>query len=197
MVENQWQNFSKTKSSVINLRVVRNFRTMTIRLLFISVTMTLFSCKQKEISDVEVIKFDKKLVDSLQNASDTTYSTFLGRHDFYTADFYVTKKDSTITKILKDSLGNVVALNKSKNGIVFFTAEYYSNGQLLGKTQFKPGTIDGPATYYYSDGRIKSIGQWHNYAQSGTWKNYKENGELKTVVYYDSNGNIIKTDSIR
>jgi len=170
---------------------------MTIRLLFTAIILTLFSCKQKDISDVEVIKFDKKLIDSLQNASNTTYSVFIGQHDFYTEDFYVTKKDNIITKILKDSLGNVVGLNKSKSGVMFFSAEYYPNGQLKGKTQFKPGTIDGPAIYYYSDGRIKSTGQWHNYAQSGTWKNYKKNGELEEVAYYDSSSNIIKTDTIR
>ena len=159
--------------------------------------LILFSCKQKEISGIEVAKFDEKIIDSLQNASDTSYSTFIGQHDFYTADFYVTKNDSTTTKIAKDSLGNVVGVIKSKNGVVFFAAEYYPNGQLIGKTQFKPGTIDGPATYYYSNGRIKTTGQWHNYAYTGTWKNYEENGELKEVVIYDSNGNIIKADTIR
>jgi hypothetical protein len=170
---------------------------MTTRFLFVYTILILFSCKENETSEIQVIKFDKKLIDSLKSASDTTYSTVIGRHDFYTADFYVTKRDSIITKILKDTLGNVVGLNKSKNGVVFFAAEYYPNGQLIGKTQFKPGAIDGPATYYYSDGRIKTTGQWHNYAQIGKWKNYKENGELKEVVYYDSSGNIIKTDTTK
>jgi hypothetical protein len=136
-------------------------------------------------------------IDTLKATSDTTYSSFIGRNDFYTADFYVTKKDSVITKILKDSLGNVVGINKSKNGIVQFAAEYYPNGQIIGKTQFKPGTLDGPATYFYPDGRISSKGQWHHYAQVGIWKEYKENGKLVATIYYDSSGKIIKTDSIK
>jgi antitoxin component YwqK of YwqJK toxin-antitoxin module len=168
---------------------------MTNRLSFVLIFM-LVSCKQKETSQIEVIKFNRKLIDSLQRTSDTAYSTFIGRHDFYTADFYVTNTDSLITKILKDSLGNVVGLNKSKNGVVLFAAEYYPNGQIIGKTQFKPGTTDGPATYYYPDGRIKSIGQWHNYAQVGTWRYYKENGKLQELVYYDSSGKIVKSDTI-
>jgi antitoxin component YwqK of YwqJK toxin-antitoxin module len=170
---------------------------MTTRNFLIYFIVTLFSCKQQETSSIEIIKFDNKLIDTLKKTSDTTYSTFIGRHDFYTADFYVINKDSFITKIFKDSLGNVVGLNKSKNGVTIFAAEYYSNGQLIGKTQFKPGTIDGPATYYYSDGRIKSKGQWHDYAQVGIWKHYKENGELRATIYYDSSGSVIKTDSIK
>jgi antitoxin component YwqK of YwqJK toxin-antitoxin module len=170
---------------------------MTIRNVLLCFIIILFSCKQREISAIEIMKFDDRLIDTLKKTSDTTYSNFIGRHDFYTADFYVIKKDSVITKILKDSVGNVVGLNRSKNGIVFFAAEYYPNGQIIGKTQFKLGTVDGPATYYYSDGRIKSKGQWHDYAQVGIWKDYKENGELQATIYYDTNGKIIKTDSLK
>jgi len=170
---------------------------MILRLSFLYVTAAFFSCRQKDTSQIEVIKFDKKIIDTLLNTSDTNYSTFIGRQDFYTVDCYVTLKDSLVTKILKDSLGNVVGLNKSKNGIVFLAAEYYPNGQLIGKTQFKPGSVDGPATYYYPDGRIKSFGQWHNYAQVGTWKNYTPTGELQEIVYYDSSGKVIKTDKIK
>jgi antitoxin component YwqK of YwqJK toxin-antitoxin module len=171
-------------------------QTMRIQLLSVFVPLLFFSCNQKETSGIEVIKFDIKIIDTLTKTSDTTYSTFIGRHDFYTEDVYAIKKDSLVTKILKDSLGNVVGINKSKNGVVIFAAEYYPNGQLKGKTQFKPGVIDGPVTYYYPDGRVKSIGQWHNYRQVGIWKNYQETGELKEIVYYDSSGDIIKTDSL-
>ena len=170
---------------------------MAIRKILLCFVITLFSCKQRETSAIEITKFDKKLIDTLKTTSDTIYSSFIGRHDFYTADFYAIKKDSIVTQILKDSLGNVVGLNKSKNGIVLFAAEYYPNGQIIGETQFKPGTHDGPATYFYPDGRISSKGQWHNYAQVGVWKEYKENGNLVATIYYDSSGKIIKTDSIK
>lgn len=170
---------------------------MIIRLFCFSTILLFSSCKQREISQIEIIKFDKNLIDSLIKSSDTMYSSFIGRHDFYSEDFYIKKEDSLITQIIKDSLGNVVALGKTKNGVTFFAAEYYTNGQMIGKTKFRPGTVDGPATYYYPDGRIKSKGQWSNYAQVGTWKIYKENGELKATDYYDSNGNLLKTDSIK
>ena len=128
------------------------------RLFLFSSIVLIFSCRQKETSGIEVIRFDKKLIDTLQLSSDTTYTEFMGRHDFYSAHFYVTYRDSMVTKVLKDSLSNIVGLNRSRNGVVFFAAEYYPNGQLIGRTEFKKGMIDGPATYYYPDGRIKKPG---------------------------------------
>lgn len=170
---------------------------MTTRIVLFCFIITLFSCKQEETSAIEIIKFDNRLIDTLTITSDTTYSTFIGRQDFYSADFYVTNKDSLITKILKDSLGNIVGVTKSKNGVTMFAAEYYPNGQLIGKTEYMPGAAGGAATYYYPDGRIKSTGQWQNHVQVGTWKNYEENGRLNEIVYYDSSGDVIKTDSLK
>src|SRR5690348_16245787 len=152
---------------------------MNIRLLTAFISLLCLSCNLKETSNIEVIKFDNKIIDTLTKSSDTAYSTFIGRHDFYTEDVYLNKKDSLVTKIFKDSLGNVVGINKSKNGIIIFAAEYYPNGQLIGKTQFKSGIVDGPATYYYPNGRINNIGRWHNYRQVGVWKTYEETGKLK------------------
>ena len=169
---------------------------MNNRLLLLFPVLLTFSCTQKETSGIEVIKFDKTLIDSLQHSSDTSYTEFIGRYDFYSAHFYLTYKDSLVTKVLKDSLDNVVGVNKSKNGVVFFATEYYPNGQLIGRTEFKPGIIDGPATYYYPDGRIKSFGIWRNYSQVGIWKNYSENGELKEIIEYNDNGDIISTETI-
>ena len=87
---------------------------MNNRLLLLFPVLLTFSCTQKETSGIEVIKFDKTLIDSLQHSSDTSYSEFIGPYDFYSANFYVSYKDSLVTKVLKDSLDNVVGLNKSK-----------------------------------------------------------------------------------
>ena len=152
------------------------------------------SCKQSKLSDIEVIKFNPKIIDSLKQASDTSYTEIIGASDFYTADYYITRKDSITTKILKDSLGNVAAINKSKNSQTFFAAEYYINGQLVGQTKFISGKVDGPATYYYANGRIKSIGQWHDFKQSGTWKDYNVQGKLEKITHYNDDGKIVKTE---
>ena len=83
---------------------------MTVRHTLLYIPLLFLSCNYKEISPIEVIKFDKRLIDTLVSVSDTSYSTFIGRNDYYTIDFYLTKRDSLITKILKDSLGNVVGV---------------------------------------------------------------------------------------
>ena len=167
---------------------------MTIRhFLALSLILAL-SCNQSKLSDSEVIKFNPKIIDSLKQVSDTSYTEIIGRSDFYTADFYITKRDALTTKILKDSLGHIVAVNKSKNGQTLFDAEYYTNGQLIGQTKFFLGKVDGPATYYYANGRIRSIGQWHDFKQSGTWKYYDEQGRLEKITQYNVDGKIIKAE---
>jgi antitoxin component YwqK of YwqJK toxin-antitoxin module len=162
---------------------------------FLAISLILASsCKQSKLSSIEVIKFNPKIIDSLKQASDTSYTEIIGRSDFYTADYYISKRDSITTKILKDSLGHVVAVNKSKNRQTLFAAEYYTNGQLIGQTKFISGKIDGPALYYYANGRTRSIGQWHDFKQSGTWKDYDEQGRLEKITHYNDDGKIIKTE---
>ena len=154
------------------------------------------SCKQKKLSNIEVIKLDTTFIDSLRRASDKYYTHVIGGNEFYFEDFYHNFKDSTKTKIFKDSLNNIVWVKKYKNWVIFFSAEYYPNGQLKGKTKFPPGKVDGPATYYYPDGRVRSEGQWHNHRQVGTWMNYNDKGELEKIEYYDNYGKNIRADSI-
>ena len=159
--------------------------------------ITLFSCHRSTSSDIEVIRFDTRIIDTLKQRSDTTYTEVKGRKDYYTIDHYINRKNNTTAQILKDSLGHVVGFNESKNGEMLFSGEYYKNGQLMGKTQFVAGKVDGQATYYYPDGRIRSVGQWRDYRQTGIWKNYNEQGTLEKIIYYDENGNVAKTELIQ
>jgi len=57
--------------------------------------------------------------------------------------------------------------------------------------------VNAKKTYFYSDGRIKSTGQWHDYKQWGVWKNYDEQGKLEKITNYDDSGNINSTELIR
>lgn len=152
-------------------------RTIIILLLFF-----LSSCGQTERSDIEVIKFDPKTIDDLKRTSDTIYTEYIGRTDFYTADHFVNRKDSVTAKLFKDATGNVVALNRSKNETVFFAMEYYPNGQARGKLPEKTdGAYNGQVRYFYEDGRVKSEGQFKNGSRSGEWKNYDSDGYLISI----------------
>ena len=45
----------------------------------------------------------------------------------------------------------------------------------------KPGIIDGPAKYYYPDGRIRTIGRYKNGQEIGLWYRYDTTGKLLTI----------------
>jgi antitoxin component YwqK of YwqJK toxin-antitoxin module len=161
--------------------------------------LILVSCGQTKKSDIEVIKFDTEIINDLNKSSDTVYSEHIGRTDFFTVDYYVNSEDSVTTKLFKDSIGNVVAYNKTKNNKVFFVIEYFPNGQVRGKL---PEKIDeeynGPARYYYEDGRVKSEGQFKKGLWSGEWKNYDKNGNLISIDDYgDGNINPVRTTEVK
>ncbi len=100
------------------------------------------------------------------------------RHDFYYAEHYESEAERKLTQILKDSAGNVVGINQTKNGIRVLVAEYYSNGQIKGKLTIDAlGKYTGPAVYYYEDGRIRCSGDLKNGASVGEWKYYDKNGK--------------------
>lgn len=168
--------------------------TKTMKLLLFILPLGIASCKHRELSDIEVIKFNYAIIDSLKKVSDTSYISLLGRADFYTAEYYITRGDSSENKILKDSAGNVVGIVQMKNDVTLFAAEYYPNGQVMGNLSFLSGKIEGPAKYYYRDGRIRSLGVWKDNSRIGTWREYFETGVLKEIIHYDNSGAIINTE---
>jgi antitoxin component YwqK of YwqJK toxin-antitoxin module len=159
----------------------------------------LSSCGQTKLSDIEVIKFDTKIIDDLHRTSDTTYTEHIGRSDFYTADHFVNRMDNATTKVFKDSLENVVALNKTKSDKVYFAIEYFPNGQVKGKLPEKiNGEYNGQARYYYEDGRVRSEGQFNKGLWSGEWKNYDKDGHLVSIEDFgDGSVNPVKTTKIK
>ena len=87
--------------------------------------------------------------------------------------------------MFKDSIGNVVAHNKTKNDKVFFAIEYFPNGQARGKLPEKiNGEYNGQVRYYYEYGRVKSEGQFKKGLWSGEWKNYDKDGHLISIDDY-------------
>lgn len=157
-------------------------------LLIIVLVILMFGCSTKhKNSEIEVIKYSINLVTEIQSNFDSTFTKSLKRADFWTIDYFLT--DTTENRIMKDSLGNIVAILQIKNGINIFVEEYFSNGQLRVKHNFPPGKIEGPVKSYYQNGQIKSTGQWVANKQVGEWKEYKQNGQLKSIKFYN-NGKI-------
>jgi antitoxin component YwqK of YwqJK toxin-antitoxin module len=161
------------------------------KLLLMMMFVGMISCDSRELSAIEVIRFDPAVIDSIKRIADPSYSELIGRSDFFTVEYYITREDSSQTKILKDSIGHVVGMSQIKNRAWIFGAEYYSNGQIKGTVSYTSAVADRPAKYYYPDGRIRSMGNWKNDSQVGIWKEYSENGALKEIINYDDSGTVI------
>src|SRR5579863_4711248 len=167
-------------------------RNVLVYLIAVSFNCVFMGCRGRERSEIEVIKYNPKLVQEIMSHFDSTYTEYPKRHDFWSIDHYL-RDSARENLILRDSLKNIVGIVESRKGKYYFSQEYFSNGQLKGKTGFhSPGEGTGPAIYYFEDGRIRSRGEWKNHSQVGEWKNYDENGYLVSVQYYSSDGRLEK-----
>lgn len=166
-------------------------------LIILSLIVVLSSCHPKEKSSaIEIILVDKARIDSIRGGSDTNYTRMIGAGEFNKAEQWVSKKDSSITKVLKDTADRIVGIVKFKRGIRVAYEEYYPNGQLKGKLPLnEAGQFDGASRYYHENGRVKMEGDYKNGFFRGSWRNYDEHGRLLSIDEYDANGQMIKSKS--
>src|ERR1043166_7807741 len=68
-------------------------------------------------------------LDSLISKADSSLKKPYKRTDFVTAEFYVNRKDSTITQLMKDSAGTIRQIIVADRHKRIFFAQYYANGQ--------------------------------------------------------------------
>ena len=139
---------------------------------------------QKNTSIIEVKKLDFELVKRIMENKDSIFIERRNTGDFRVIEHYYVD-DSLENKILKDSNGQITAIGMLCNGKQVFGEEYYPNGQSMGTINYsKPGIIDGPAKYYYPDGRIRTIGRYKNGQEKGLWYRYDSTGKLLTMEAY-------------
>ncbi|MCD6066050.1 MAG: hypothetical protein K0S33_876 [Bacteroidetes bacterium] len=146
-------------------------------LIFLTSVLVIASCSH-ERSEIELIKLDQaKDITSLFSTADSLVS--VPQPDGDTSIHIYYKREHTI--IHKQGF-TVSVIQKFKDGIKTFVGEYYANGQLKGKIMLnEKGEIDGTVTYYYENGRIKTIGQFKSGRKSGDWKIFDENGYLQKI----------------
>jgi len=158
-------------------------------LVLLLVAAAIVSCnEQKKVAAYKLKKIDQVFVDSVIKNSDTTYTKPYKRPDFVTAEYYVSKKDSSEAQIMKDSAKQIRQIIISKKGIRSYYALYYPNGQLQADLKFDNyGQFNGPAVYYYESGAVKSEGNYKSGLAAGDWKEYDEDGKV-SIVKHDSNG---------
>lgn len=159
-----------------------------ISILFLA-SVVFFSCNQKSKETVPMLTVNLKMLDSIRQHSDSIYEKPYKRTDFVTAEYFVSKKDSTTTQVMKDSSGAIrqVLIEKAKRRI--YIAAFYSNGQQQYKVNLDGfGQYDGTAEEYNPNGSIKRSGIYNHGLHTGKWKNFDEEGKYLSTDEYNENG---------
>ena len=128
------------------------------------------------------------MLDSTARNSDSFYVKSYKRPDFVTAEYYVFRKDSALTQVMRDSAKQIRQVISTRKNIRTYFAQYYENGQIMATLSFDTnGQNHGPAIYYYSNGSIKSSGNYNHGLSTGTWQEFDDAGVV-TKLKYDTNG---------
>ncbi len=158
-------------------------------ILLMPVLIFLFSCKQNE----NVKNLDKAWLDYIIRKSDSSYVKPYFRTDFVKACYYVNKKDSTLTQLMKDSADRVRQIIIMKNDVRLFYAQYFSNGNLQAQLPLDEfGQYHGTGIFYYENGEPQSTGNYNHGFKTGEWKVYDEKGKLTATDKFDEHGQLIQ-----
>jgi hypothetical protein len=149
--------------------------------------LLLLSCRHYQPSRLKMGKLDTAGVNAIIREGVVLKMDTPARKDFYYVSDYKDTIDGSLTRILRDSLKNVVGINQTRNGTKIFVAEYFTNGQQRGDIPInEEGNMTGMATYYYENGHIKSTGRLEDGIKVGKWENYDETGNLEENPAIDS-----------
>jgi antitoxin component YwqK of YwqJK toxin-antitoxin module len=168
---------------------------MRILFLILVCAYAVAGCKENTKIPKEVIKIEKPWLDSIIKKSDTSWVKPYRNNYFVSAVYYVDKKDSIVSQLMKDSAGTIRQVSIAKyDKIRLHFSEYYANGQLMAKLPLDSnGKFHGPSKLFYPTGAIKSMGQYEHGFYSGQWENFDEKGKLLFIEVYDTNGQLSKT----
>lgn len=167
---------------------------MTRLLLLLIVTLLTVSCSANYPgSDFEILTYHETLT-QIQSIADTAHNEY---NKDSTVRYETYRLGPNTIAYVSYSGDTLLAIGRKTNGVITALGEYYSNGQLVGKVNFKVnGQIDGPATYYHKDGRIRATGQFKDGIRTGEWKDYNPIGQLVTTRTYNDKGELEKREEI-
>lgn len=162
----------------------------------ILILLTIASCQTQQKAGKESITISKAWIDSIIQKSDTSWTKPYRNNTFVTAAYYVNRKDSNVTQLFKDSLGNIRQVIIAKyDQIRLFFGEYNANGQLMNAyTMDSLGKFNGFTKQYFESGIVKSSGNYVHGFRNGKWNNYDDAGKLISIDIYDNNGQLIKQE---
>ena len=81
--------------------------------------------------------------------------------------------------------GDILHKIEYKNGKLDGTyMNFYHGNRLEGKVTYKAGIKEGPAEFYYENGNLRAIGQFHMDKKDGEFLEYNSDGTLNYKVNY-------------
>ncbi len=104
----------------------------------------------------------------------------VGLHKFYSPDGKLLKAVWYNNMGIKLGEGKVDKHGKKQGLWTLF----YSNGNILGKGQFKNDKKSGQWVYFYPNGKLLQKGQYNNGLPTGKWITFYPNGKMLRVEYY-------------
>ena len=149
---------------------------------------------QPAVSDLVVEKVDTAYIRTLPSLADTFYTVPAGPAEkvlgaISSLQYEIGGGQKSLI-LHYDLSGTVIAMQEKRNGITIDSVAFYPNGQRMFQFQFSAqGQADGPARFFYPDGRVREDGRYVNGKRTGIWRLFNESGRLQQTEEYDRYGN--------
>jgi hypothetical protein len=152
----------------------------------------LLGCTLPKNKIPQKLTVDLSLLDSIKKTADTTYAKRYPRTDITLAEYYINRKDSSSTQVMKDSLNTIRQIIVVKNKTRIYTAQFYANGQLMAQYRLDSfGQYEGTCKEFFENGSLKREGIYKSGFHFGKWKSYDSSGNLILTDEYNKDGAII------
>lgn len=155
----------------------------------------LLSCGPNR-SDVNVEVVNAALVENLKKSADSMYaiepdSLFMESQPLFVKGVVLlNNRINKTTRLWFDEQDRLTGMTEYSKGVLTDSFLFHPNGQrLLNVTINKQGQPEGPAAYYYSDGRVRLDGRFEKGIQTGIWREFAPDGRLLVTHEYDRYGN--------
>lgn len=151
---------------------------------------------QPSRSDVFVETVNESLITQLMQNADSVKPvnpdslTRLANPLFVTGQRVFSKGGKLETILWYDELGKTTGFMEYEQTKLKDSITFYPNGQRMMTLLFNSnGQPEGPARFYYQDGRVKLDGRYEKGIQTGIWREFAPDGRLIMAHEYDRYGN--------
>lgn len=161
---------------------------------FTWLTGLFFMACQPAVSDLVVEQVDTAYIRTLPDLADTFFTVPAGPSEkvlgaVSSLQYEIGGGQKSLI-LHYDPAGAVIAMQEKRRGITVDSVAFHPNGQRMFQLQLSAqGLADGPARFFYPDGRVKEDGRYLNGKRTGIWRHFNESGRLQYSSEFDRYGN--------